>query len=118
MTYHEMVRIIAPLDAALINLERELAEGLLATPESRAHVERARRRVKLLTEILDNLREFTAEARGPHTSEALLPLVSEAEELALGDLEGAPARRFGSTSSRRSASRPTVRASCRRSSIS
>ena len=91
MTYHEMVRIIAPLDAALLNLERELADGLLATPESRAHVERARRRVKLLTEILDNLREFTTETRGPYTSEALLPLVSEAEELALGDLEGAPA---------------------------
>ena len=56
MAYHEMIRIISPLDAELINLERELADGKPATSKSREHVERAQRRVKLLMEILDNLR--------------------------------------------------------------
>ena len=87
MAYHEIVRIVSPLDAALINLERELADGKPATSKSREHVERAQRRVKLLMEILDNLREFTTEVRGPFTSEVLLPLAREAEELALDDLE-------------------------------
>ena len=87
MAYHEMIRIISPLDAELINLERELADTPGARCESRVRVERARRRVTLLTEILDNLREFTTEVRGPYASEALLPIAREAEELALGDLE-------------------------------
>ena len=85
MAYHEMGRIIAPLDLALANLERAIAEGTRTRAENLEHVERARRRSALLTEILDNLREFTTEVRGPYTSEELLPLAREAEELALDD---------------------------------
>ncbi len=87
MAYHEMIRIISPLDAELINLERELADTPGAGSESRGRVVRAQRRVRLMTEFLDNLRAFTTEVRGPFTSEVLLPLAREAEELALDDLE-------------------------------
>ena len=65
MAYHEMIRIISPLDAELINLERELADTPGAGSESRGRVVRAQRRVRLMTEFLDNLRAFTTEVRGP-----------------------------------------------------
>ncbi len=87
MAYHEMIRLISPLDAELINLARELAEAPGASRESRDRLERAQRRVRLMTEFLDSLREFSTEVRGPYTSEALLPLAREAEEVALDDLE-------------------------------
>jgi len=87
LAYHEIVRVISPLDASLINLERELQEIPGVPTRSRSHIERARGRVQLLSGILDNLREFTSEPVGTYTSEKLLPLVKEAEELALSNID-------------------------------
>lgn len=81
--YHEIIRIISPLDASLLNLEQELA-GVPGVPDhTHLHVRRARSRVRLITEFLDNLRAFTTETPAEFTSEALLPTVREAVELAL-----------------------------------
>lgn len=80
--YHEIVRIISPLDAAMLNLEKELA-GVPGVPDhTRVHVRRASRRVSLITEFLDNLRAFTLDAPADFTVEALMPIVKEAVELA------------------------------------
>jgi signal transduction histidine kinase len=87
LAYHEIVRIISPLDASLMNLERELEEVPGVPTRSRSHIERARGRVQLLSDILDNLREFTTEPVGNYTSEKLLPIVKEAEELALSNID-------------------------------
>jgi len=87
LAYHEIVRIISPLDASLMNLKRELEEIPGVPTRSRSHIERARGRVRLLSEILDNLREFISEPVGTYTSEKLLPLIKEAEELALSNID-------------------------------
>lgn len=87
LAYHEIVRIVSPLDASLMNLKRELEEIPGVPTRSRSHIERARGRVRLLSEILDNLREFTSEPVGIYTSEKLLPVIKEAEELALSNID-------------------------------
>lgn len=85
--YHEIVRIIAPLDASLLNLEKELA-GVPDIPEhALVHARRAKARVGLITDFLDNLRAFTTETPAEFTSEALLPIVTEAAELALSHID-------------------------------
>lgn len=87
--YHEIIRIISPLDASLLNLGRELT-AIPQIPEQTLQLaRRAQARVTLITEFLDNLRAFTAEAPATFTSEALLPIVMEAVELALNHIEGA-----------------------------
>jgi signal transduction histidine kinase len=85
--YHEIVRIISPLDASLINLENELA-GVPGVPDhTLLHTRRARARVRLITEFLDNLRAFTTDAPAGFALEALVPIVKEAAELALSHIE-------------------------------
>lgn len=85
--YHEIVRIIAPLDASLLNLENELG-GVPDIPEHMlAHTRRAKARVGLITEFLDNLRAFTTETPAEFTVEALPPIVTEAVELALSHID-------------------------------
>lgn len=85
--YHEINRIISPLDASLINLARELG-GIPGIPvRSLTHVRRARGRVTLLAEILDNLRDFVTEATGEFSDEDVLAVLKEAEELARGSID-------------------------------
>ena len=85
--YHEIIRIISPLDASLLNLEKELA-GVPGVPDhTLMHARRAQARVRLITEFLNNLRTFTAETPVEFTVEALLPIVREAVELALSHAE-------------------------------
>jgi signal transduction histidine kinase len=85
--YHEIVRIISPVDASLLNLERQLA--VLRVPdETLAHVRRARERVVLVTDFLDNLRAFTTHTPAEFTVETLHPIVTEAVDLALSHMEG------------------------------
>lgn len=89
--YHEIVRIVAPLDASLLNLEMELA-GVPGVPDhTLLHARRAQARVRLITEFLDSLRDFTTETPAEFTVEALLPIVGEAVELALIHIEGSAA---------------------------
>lgn len=85
--YHEIVRIISPIDASLLNLERQLA-ALSVPGETLAHARRARERVVLVTDFLANLREFTTQTPAEFTVEALHPIVTEAVDLALGHMEG------------------------------
>lgn len=85
--YHEIVRIVSPLDASLLNLEKELA-GVPGVPDhTLLHVGRAQARVRLITDFLDNLRAFTDETPAEFTAESLLPIVREAVELALSHVE-------------------------------
>ena len=85
--YHEIIRVISPLDASLINLQRELGEVPGVPVRTSTHLRRAHERVRLLTEILDNLREFTTEVTGEFTNEEVLTLLKEAEELARGSID-------------------------------
>ena len=88
--YHEIVRIVSPIDASLINLETRL--GTTGVPEeSLAQIRRLRERVVLITDFLDNLRAFTTHSPAEFTVEALHPIVTETVELALGHMEGAAA---------------------------
>jgi signal transduction histidine kinase len=86
--YHEIVRIISPLDASLLNLGRELAATPGVAEQTLQHARRAQARVMLITEFLDNLRAFTTEAPAEFSPEALLPIVREAVELALSTIDG------------------------------
>lgn len=85
--YHEIVRVIAPLDASLINMGRELDGNPTIPVSTLSHIRRARDRVKLLTEMLDSLRDFATEATGDFTTEPILPILKEAAELALEALD-------------------------------
>ncbi len=85
--YHEINRVISPLDASLINLEREIGNIPGIPVRSLTHVRRAHSRVRLLAEILDNLREFVTEATGEFTDEDVLAMLKEAEELARGSID-------------------------------
>ncbi len=87
--YHEIVRIISPLDASLLNLERELVGTPGITEQAVKHARRARDRVGLITEFLDNLRAFTTESPVGFTREALLPIVREAIDLVVSGIENA-----------------------------
>ena len=85
--YHEIVRIVSPIDASLLNLETRL--GALGVPvESLAQVRRVRERVVLVTDFLDNLRAFTTHTPAEFTMETLHPILTEAVELALGHADG------------------------------
>jgi len=85
--YHEIVRIISPLDASLLNLENDLA-GIPGAPDhALSHVRRAQARVRMIAEFLDNLRAFTTETPAEFTAEALHPIVKEAVELAVEHVE-------------------------------
>jgi signal transduction histidine kinase len=85
--YHEIVRIIAPLDASLLNLKKELAEIPGIPEHTLDHACRAQSRVGLITEFLDNLRAFTSQTPAEFTVEPLLPIVAEAAELALNHVD-------------------------------
>lgn len=87
--YHEIIRIISPLDASLLNLERELVGTPGVREQVVQHARRARDRVGLITEFLDNLRAFTTGSPAEFTREALQPIVSEAIELTVSDIENA-----------------------------
>lgn len=85
--YHEIVRIISPIDASLLNLETQLT-ALGVPDETLANARRARARVVLITDFLDNLRAFTTQTPAEFTVEALHPIVTEAVDLALSHMEG------------------------------
>ena len=84
--YHEIVRIISPIDASLLNLERQLA-ALQMSGDILSQVRRTRERVVLVTDFLDNLRAFTTHTPAVFASEALHSIVAESVELALGHME-------------------------------
>ena len=86
--YHETVGIISPLDASLLNLEKDLA-GVQGIPDhTLLHVRRAQARVRLIAEFLDNLRAFTTDIPPEFAVEALRPIMRDAVDLALSHVDG------------------------------
>lgn len=82
--YHEISRIIAPLDAFLLNLANELETADGISDRVRLSCTRAQVRVRLITEFLDNLRAFTTDEPTVFATEGLYPLLQEAIDLSTG----------------------------------
>lgn len=78
---HEIVKVIAPLDVTLLNLENSL-ERTGVDPEAYVkHLGRARERLRLLTAIIDSLRDLTAEVTPDFHGEDLREMIEEAVAL-------------------------------------
>lgn len=86
--YHEISRIIAPLDASLLNLANELDTTAGVFDRVRQSCSRARMRVRLITEFLDNLRAFTTDEPTAFAPEGLRPTLQEAIDLSTGQGSG------------------------------
>lgn len=79
--YHEIIRILSPLDTCLVNLERELS-GKPGLEQAADRIRRGHHHVGLITEVLDNLREFTDGKPAETTRECLSSILKEAVSLA------------------------------------
>lgn len=79
--YHEIIRILSPLDICLLNLQRDLA-ALPGLEEASDRIRRGHHHVGLITEFLDNLREFTDGKPAETTRECLSSVIREALSLA------------------------------------
>ena len=92
--YHEIIRILSPLDTCLVNLERDLS-GRLGLEQAVNRIRRGHHHVGLITEVLDNLREFTDGKPAETTRECLSSILQEAVSLAQqGAAEPQPDIRF------------------------
>jgi signal transduction histidine kinase len=80
--YHELIKVISPLDAGLLNLKREC--GNAENAHIGEHIVRAQKRIHLLNDILENLRDLTSEGTGKMRSEAIAPIVRDAADLVRG----------------------------------
>ena len=80
--YHELIKIISPLDAGLLNLQREC--GKAENAHIGEHIARAQKRIHLLNDILENLRDLTSEGIGKMKPEALAPVIRDAADLVRG----------------------------------
>ncbi len=78
---HEIVKVIAPLDVSLLNLENGLGRARVDRDACMKHVARARERLRLLTGIVDSLRDLTAEVTPEFHGEDLREMVEEAVAL-------------------------------------
>ena len=80
-TYHEIIRILSPLDGCMLNLKHELSSrpGMEQTAE---RVTRGHQYVGLISQFLDNLREFTVGTPAETTRECLSSIIREAATLA------------------------------------
>lgn len=75
---HEIVKVIAPIDATLLNLENSLERAKVDREVYQKHLARARQRVRFLTAIIDSLRDLTAEVTPDFHVEDLREMVEEA----------------------------------------
>lgn len=75
---HEIVKVIAPLDASLLNLKNSLGRARVDREACMKHIGRAHERLQLLTAIVDSLREFTADVTPEFQGEDLREMVEEA----------------------------------------
>ena len=80
--YHELIKIISPLDAGLLNLRREC--GKAENTHIEEHIVRAQKRIHLLNDILENLRDLTSEGTGKMKSETIAPIIRDAADLVRG----------------------------------
>ncbi|HYV50067.1 MAG TPA: ATP-binding protein [Myxococcaceae bacterium] len=75
---HEIVKVIAPLDATLLNLENGLERAKVDREVYAKHITRGRARLRLLTAIIDSLRDLTADVTPDFHGEDLREMVEEA----------------------------------------
>lgn len=78
---HEIVKVIAPIDVSLLNLENSLGRARVDGDACMKHVGRARDRLRLLTAIVDSLRDLTADVTPEFHGESLREIVEEAVSL-------------------------------------
>jgi signal transduction histidine kinase len=78
---HEIVKVISPLDVSLTNLETNLGRARVDRDACQKHITRARARLKLLTTIVDSLRDLTMEVTPEFRGEGLREVVEEAVAL-------------------------------------
>ncbi|MBN1773589.1 MAG: HEAT repeat domain-containing protein [Deltaproteobacteria bacterium] len=78
---HEIVKVVAPLDVSLLNLETSLGRTRIDRDACHKHVARARERLRLLTAIVDSLRDLTAEVTPEFRGEGLREVMEEAVAL-------------------------------------
>jgi len=78
---HEIVKVIAPLDVTLLNLENSLQRAGVDRGAYEKHVARARERLRLLTSIIDSLRDLTAEVTPDFHGEDLREMIEEVVSL-------------------------------------
>jgi signal transduction histidine kinase len=76
--YHEIVKVISPLDVSLMNLENGLGRARVDREACGKHISRARERLRLLTAIVDSLRALTTEVTPEFRGEELRSMVEEA----------------------------------------
>ena len=79
--YHEIIRIVSPLDICLLNLERQLA-GTPGMEDAASRIRRGHHHVGLITEFLDNLRAFPEGTPAETTRECLPSIMREAVAIA------------------------------------
>ena len=76
--HHEIVKVIAPLDLSLTNLETTLTRVRVDREGAVKHVQRAKDRVKLLTTIVKSLRDLHTDVTPEFRGENLRSMVDEA----------------------------------------
>lgn len=80
--YHELIKIISPLDAGMLNLQRECGKADAA--HIGEHIARAQKRIHLLNDILENLRDLTSEGSGKMKAEPVSTVIRDAVDLVRG----------------------------------
>ncbi len=78
---HEIVRVIAPLDMSLMHLEEDVDRSRFDRTGARKHIKRARERLRLLTAIVDSLREYTKQVTPKFARENVREMLEETADL-------------------------------------
>ena len=89
---HEIVKVISPLDVSLLNLENSLGRSRVDRDVCMKHIGRARDRLRLLTAIIDSLRDLTADVTPEFHGENLREVIEEAVALVKDRMHGSRLR--------------------------
>jgi signal transduction histidine kinase len=79
--HHEIVKVIAPMDVSLTNLENSLSRVRIDRKAVLRHVHRAQDRLKLLNAVVRSLRDLHTEVTPEFRGENLRSMTDEAVEL-------------------------------------
>jgi signal transduction histidine kinase len=79
--YHEIVRVLSPLELSLKNVDALLKKKPVARTQCQERVKRAREQVALLTGIVSSLRDMTTEVTAELRPEKLRDMVADAVEI-------------------------------------
>ena len=78
---HEIVKVIAPLDMSLMHLEVGIERARFDRGGAKKHIKRARERLRLLTAVVDSLREYTKQVTPAFARENLRTILVETVDL-------------------------------------